>query len=268
MSTGTTRVFTPRNFLIKAAVIGGAAVAGGTIGAGGGTAASTVAAPSVAASTAAPLAKTALTVAATGSSIPWKSIISTGGQLVQNYLGQKADDKAIAAQTAANDKAQQQQQQYRGDMLNRIATTENTQRQLYSPYLNLGAGAASTLASRMGLPTGPAPGTGPGNVGTVPYSPNTQLTPVNPGNAQGIVTNPQGPPLSAPQAPPGTLGSLGQGTLTPTSPGITPQAQAQAQTQSGYVTMQAPDGTTAQVDAAHAPYWLRRGAQVVQQGAA
>ena len=186
-------------------------------------------------------------------------LIVAGAQIYQNYAQNKAQNKAEAAQTSANATAQQQQTQAAGQAQNRIAETGATQAQLYSPYLNLGAGAASTLASRLGLPSGPAPGLTPGNVGTVPYSPNTQLTPVDPGNAQGIVTNPAGPPLSDGSVnDPRTRGTLAQlGTAVQ-------RTQAQNQTQSGYVTMTNPQtGETAKVPAHQQAFFEAKGAKVV-----
>ncbi len=182
-------------------------------------------------------------------------LIYAAGQATSTYLQNRAQNKATEAQTAANASTQQVQQQANADAQQRIAATGQQQSALYSPYLNLGAGAASTLASRLGLPSGPAPGlTSP--TMTAAHS-NTQLTPVDPGNAQGIVSNPQGPPLSDPNADQRTRGSLAQiGTAVQ-------RTQAQNATQSGYVTMRSPDGEVAQVPPEHVEFYKAKGGQVV-----
>ncbi len=193
----------------------------------------------------------------------WAAVISSAGSLAKTYLGNRAENKAADEQTKANAQAQEQQRQYQAEMRNRITQTQEAQRQLYSPYTSLGAGAAQTLASRMGLPSMPqgAPGMQPGLAGPTTYSPNTQLTPVDPGNAQGLVTNPQGPPLSAPVDPKtaGTLASLGSGAL---------QEQASRNTASSYpgaglVTMRSPDGEIGQVPAHQVAFYQSKGAQAV-----
>lgn len=254
-----------RNAAIKAGVFAGTAVAGGALlngalsggAAGSGGIAST---SSPIASTVAPGAGSAATVAGTGStvaplaraasSVPYGKIIDAGVNLAGTYLQNRAQGKAIDAQTQANQQAQADLKATQQQQIGRIDRNLDTQRQLFAPYVTLGAGASSTLASRLGLPTGPAPGTQP-----LPASnPNTQLTPIDPGNAQGIVTNPQGPPLSSPQA--GTLASLGVAAK---------QQQAQNQTTSGYVTMLDPKtGETGQVEPHQVQFYKDKGAQVVQ----
>jgi hypothetical protein len=271
-----------RNEALTGLALGGLSLVGGGLAnsalSGGGAAAgaaSGAALPAAATGATAAGAGTAATVgpglaagAKVASSVPWGKIIDAGVGLAGTYLTGRAQNKALTAQTAANQQAQQLQQQYQQGMQQRLAQTSETQRQLFSPYLSLGAGAASTLASRMGLPSGPAPGTG---TPIPPYSQGGNLTPVNPGNAQGVVTQPQGAPLSdssAGQAPggtlaslanaPGALGALGKGALV---------NQATQQSQSGYVTMQAPTGETAQVHPQDIPFYTQKGARVIQAGA-
>jgi len=182
-------------------------------------------------------------------------LIVAGAQIYQNYAQNKAQNKAETAQTSANTTAQQQQTQAAGQAQNRIAETGATQAQLYSPYLTLGAGAASTLASRLGLPSGPAPGL------TTPQISGTYA----PGLHPGTLAPPTG------NEPPPAAGSLeGQGLSDQRTRGTLQQlgtavqrTRAQNQTQSGYVTMQSPTGETAKVPAHQQAFFESKGARVV-----
>ncbi len=219
-----------------------AAVSG--LGGAGGTAA-TIAAPAGSA------AGTIGTIAKVGSSVPYGKIIDAGVGLANTYFQNRAQGKAIDAQTAANQQAQADQKAAQQQQIARIDRNQQTQQALFSPYTNLGAGAASTLASRLGLPTGPAPGTQP-----------LPITSSAPGLQPGMLM----PPTANQPAPaPGSLHGQG-GTLAQLVPAAQ-QQQAQNQTQSGYVTMQSPDGEVAQVAPHQVEFYRSRGAQVLQVGA-
>jgi hypothetical protein len=113
----------------------------------------------------------------------------------------------------------------------------DTTRSDLAPYASIGTGALGNLRTLAGLPAPSAVGTNPGIV------PN------------GIGhTAPAGAPsqgTAVPRAGSGSLSMAGS------------QSPAQMQTSSGYVTMRAPDGSTAQVDQAHVARAVQLGGQVV-----
>lgn len=180
-------------------------------------------------------------------------LIYAGAQVTSTYLQNRAQNKAVDAQTAANTQAQQTQQQANTEAQQRIAATGAQQSALYSPYLNLGAGAASTLASRLGLPSGPAPGL---------VTPAATM-PTSPGLRPGTLQPPTG---NEPPPAPGSLEGMGndrtRGNLAQIGTAVQRTA-AQNQTQSGYVTMQSPDGETASIPAHQVPFFQAKGARVV-----
>jgi hypothetical protein len=172
---------------------------------------------------------------------------------------QKASDQALTAQQSQNQIAQgriDQAQNIQGGLY------QNAQRAL-NPYTSLGGGAASTLGQLIGIPvTSPGQMTMPtgGSLTKPPYQgpSNAQgqfLTSVDPGNPDGTVMNRGVPPLSnspvGQAVPRGTLASL------------IPQAEASRQSQSSYVTMQAPTGETSQVPANQVQHFTRLGARLV-----
>lgn len=129
------------------------------------------------------------------------------------------------------------------------ATTQalNLQQQMYNttrsdlaPYSQTGTAALGNLRQLVGLPTvaGMTQGTPGGAPGQVNFT-----TP------QPASTTPQGVPLV--QQPNWTFA---------------PQTQnpVQMQTNSGYVTMKAPNGEMQQVDPAHVPFYQQKGATVLQ----
>ena len=121
----------------------------------------------------------------------------------------------------------------------------DTTRADLSPYSQTGVAALGNLRSLVGLPATiqPTPSNPP--PGGIPAS---SVPGGAPGQMQvGSLQNP-GAPLRTPQGMPVPLQS------NPVS----------MQTNSGYVTMRAPDGTTQQVDAAHVPFYQQKGATVLQ----
>lgn len=193
--------------------------------------------------------------------------------------------KAGAAQAQANLEAARKT----------LADTSKTQGDIYqqqvsnlSPFTSLGNSAAGTLGDMMGVPVSmptsipinapayaPLPSSTLGSIGA-----GNQWTPYRPGNAQGVIENPIGPPLTNPTRSVNASGSVATGTAVPrpadaVPTGATevaptgrlgdvgsPQATAQAQRGSSY-TMQAPTGETMDVPAELVAHYRSRGAVVI-----
>lgn len=152
-----------------------------------------------------------------------------------------AKDAAEKQQDATNQAFGLQQQVYR-----------NTQQSL-APYSDLGTGALGNLRQLAGVPN---PMTGSGSPNAV--SAARSAAAVAPSSytynpASGITTyngfNPQTGQITG-TPPKITIGPGGVPVLSPT-------------TQSGYVTMRAPDGSMQQVDPQHVDFYRQKGAQVV-----
>lgn len=94
-------------------------------------------------------------------------------------------------------------------------------------------------------------------------APYSQLGAASLGNLRQLTGLPAAAPAAAPaMASTGAPTAPGQRPAPPNTP-IEGTAVPRAQTASGFVTMQAPDGTTNQVDPAHVDYYTRLGAQIV-----
>lgn len=143
---------------------------------------------------------------------------------------------AIIGASSVNDAASKQADATK-QALDLQKSMYDTTRADLSPYSQTGVAALGNLRQLVGLPAmqaQPPAGGGQMQVGT-PQHPASPLT------------TPQGQVLM--QQP--------NGTFAPS------QSPAQMQTNSGYVTMKAPNGETGQVDAQHVPFYLQKGAQVI-----
>lgn len=186
---------------------------------------------------------------------------AVGVPLIAAGAGHIAANKAVDQQTQSAQKAQgqltQQYQQTRSD----LGDIYKGQQAQSAPYLSLGAGAASLLGQGLGIPNiAPYPGANLGVSGA-------KLGPSAGGLVPGTLMPPQTPTSTAPldrRIPPGVSPS---GTAVPRdSLGslLLPSMQRQSSyTGQGLVTMQAPNGETAQVPMAQVPFFKSRGAQVV-----
>ncbi len=95
-------------------------------------------------------------------------------------------------------------------------------------------------------------------------APYSSLGAASLGNLRQLTGLPAAAPATAapPMASTGAPTAVGQRPAPPNTP-IAGTAVPRAQTSSGFVTMQAPDGTTNQVDPAHVGYYQNLGAQIV-----
>lgn len=179
------------------------------------------------------------------------SAIAAGGGVASAKIASGAAKDAAEAQGASADKAmllaQQQMEQQRADT---------------APWRNAGGQAVTALSGLMGLPSGPPPGpTGvPSNIGPPPGAiPNEHgvgfgiLKPgVTPEQAADPGFQYQGPSVGQTSS----LASLAPPSA-PTPPTLAPGVQ---QTQSGYVTMRAPNGSMRPVPAAQVSHYEQLGA--------
>jgi len=164
-----------------------------------------------------------------GASIPIG--LSAAGSIISSGAVRDAAQKQADATTQA---------------LNLQKSMYDTTRADLSPYSQTGVAALGNLRALTGLPTNIAPTPSNPPPGGIPAS---AVPGGAPGQMQvGTVQNP-GAPLTTPQGAPVPLQSA--------------QSPVQMQTNSGYVTMKAPDGTTQQVDAAHVPFYQQKGAVIV-----
>jgi hypothetical protein len=183
--------------------------------------------------------------------------IAGGTSLASAAIGSHAAGKASDQQQESADKAlalqQQMYQQQRADV---------------APWRNAGGQAVTTLSGLMGLPAGPAAGQ------TEPVSPadqrSAQLAAFGPGVGAVLGRWNRGQPYSA-----DVLGGMAPGrqaqlrSLDPGGFAQTPeqlagvgQAVGQAQTSSGYATMQSPDGKeTQQVPVDQVAHYQQMGAR-------
>lgn len=171
----------------------------------------------------------------------WDWLKIGGGAALEFVPGMQGLGTALIgsgiASAGANTAAKQQTQ-----------ATQQAQQQIgqtYAPYTNLGAGAVSLLGRGLGIPM----------VGTAPPALGTQLTPINPGNAQGIVTNPSGPPLSNPVTPPVMAG----GPLSSLAPRLQRES-SYSPTSTATVRMRDPNGNIEAVPANLVDWYTKKGA--------
>ena len=194
----------------------------------------------------------------------------TGGAtlaLVGPGLAHVAADKAkgemVDAATTAKQDFTKLYQGTRSD----LADIYKGQQAQSAPYASLGAGAASLLGAGLGIPNiAPYPGANLGVSGP----------PL--GSGGGFTSNPLQPPGSGMTStastdwrnPAAMLQNRG-GTAVPRAGTLSSALGPSLQRQSSYggaglVTMQAPNGETAQVPMAQVPFFKARGAQVVSNG--
>lgn len=189
-------------------------------------------------------------------------LIAAGAGMVANDIKNEASKKAEKQQLAASKVALGVQQ----DQFNQAADTQaqifNETRDSYSPYMQGGSQAFSTLNTLMGLPATPVTGK------FTPMAPLTATT-----STRGMET-----PLSEIDPDSGRASGAPASAMRPR--GSTPQEQARLTTQSGYgsatprlgavrggglVRMKAPDGSTRMVPAEQVGFFEARGASVLTE---
>lgn len=188
-------------------------------------------------------------------------LVAAGVGMVQNDIKNEGVKKAEKQQLAASNRALAVQQ----DQFNKVADTQaqlhNQVQQNYSPYMQGGSQAFSTLNTLMGLPATPVTGA------FTPMAPMTATT-----NTAGMQT-----PISDMVESSETRAGVSPNASR--QRGGTPQEQARLTTESGYgatprlgmvrggglVRMKAPDGSTKMVPAEQVGFFEQRGASVLSE---